>query len=124
MGSHIASFKKFMKSEEKKAEEIGAAPMVDEQAAPDAPGAGDNIAGTTNTTTPPAAPVVASVEANPAVIAARQAAAAAVANRDKVVAAKQAELDKLKTDQDTLVNTANTNLNKALQDAGKATATT
>lgn len=123
MGSHIASFKKFMKSEEKKAEEIGAAPMVDEQAAPAAPGAGDNIGGTaTPAATPPAAPVVASVEANPAVIAARQAAAAAVANRDKVVSAKQAELDKLKTDQDTLVNTANTNLNKALQDAGKATA--
>ena len=117
MGSHIASFKKFMKSEEKKAEEIGAAPMVDEQAAP---GVGDNI--DTPAATPPAAPVVASVEANPAVIAARQAAAAAVANRDKVVAAKQAELDKLKADQDTLVNTANTNLNKALQDAGKATA--
>jgi len=124
MGSHIASFKKFMKSEEKKAEEIGAAPMVDEQAAPAAPGAGDNIGGTsTPAATPPAAPVVASVEANPAVIAARQAAAAAVANRDKVVAAKQAELDKLKTDQDTFVNTANTNLNKALQDAGKATTT-
>lgn len=123
MGSHIASFKKFMKSEEKKAEEIGAAPMVDEQAVPAAPGAGDNIGGTaTPAATPPAAPVVASVEANPAVIAARQAAAAAVANRDKVVSAKQAELDKLKTDQDTLVNTANTNLNKALQDAGKATA--
>ena len=77
MGSHIASFKKFMKSEEKKAEEIGAAPMVDEQAAP---GAGDNPDGTsTPAATPPAAPVVASVEANPAVIAARQAAAAAVA---------------------------------------------
>lgn len=126
--AYVSNFKKFIKGEEKKATEAGANPQIEEQTAPAAPGAGDNIGGTSTDTsaaqTATTPPTTVSVEASPAVIAARQAVSTAMANRDKVIAAKQAELDKLKADQDVLVNTANTNLNKALQDAGKAATTT
>jgi len=116
--SYVSSFKKFMKTAEKETApelEVGANPAVEEQVTPAAPVAPPNTAPKADI---PVAPP--SIEANPAVIATRQAAAAAIANRDKVISDKQAELDKLKAAQDALVNTANTNLNKALQDAGKA----
>jgi hypothetical protein len=114
--AYVSNFKKFIKTEEKKTTETGANPSIEEQvtsteSTTDTP---DTNAAQTET---PAAP--ASVEADPAVAAARQSVAQAIANRDKTVMAKQAELDKLKTDQNNLVNTANTNLNKALQDAAK-----
>lgn len=121
MAGYISSFKKFMKSEEKKAEEVGANPSIEEQA--DAtPATPDNTADQAAQTTTQAP---ASVESDPAVIAARQAAAQAIANRDKVIAAKQKELNDLKAAQDALVNTANTNLNNALATtAKKETSTT
>lgn len=116
--AYVSNFKKFIKAEEKKATEMGANPSVEEQATPTDP-TPETPDATQSQPETPTAP--ANVEADPAVVAARQAVAQAIANRDKVVMAKQAELDKLKTDQNNIVNTANTNLNKALQDAAKKT---
>ena len=116
--AYVSNFKKFIKAEEKKTAEMGANPSVKEQSTADVSTETPNQTDQTQPETP-AAP--ANVEADPAVIAARSAVQQAIANRDKVVMAKQAELDKLKTDQNNIVNTANTNLNKALQDAAKKT---
>jgi hypothetical protein len=118
--AYVSNFKKFIKAEEKKTAEMGANPSIEEQSTADAPT--DTQDATQTQPETPAAP--ANVEADPAVVAARQAVAQAIANRDKVVMAKQAELDKLRTDQNNIVNTANTNLNKALQDAAKKTTPT
>ena len=57
------------------------------------------------------------VEADPEVQAARKAVTDATTNRDRVVAAKQTELEKLKADQDAAVNRATVALNAALQKA-------
>lgn len=115
--SYVKSFKSFQNAEKKAAEEVlaGANPVVAEQTAP-----------TTQTspnqqTTPnqPAqtAPVQPSVEADPEVQAARKAVTDATTNRDRAVAAKQTELEKLKADQDAAVNRATVTLNAALQKA-------
>ena len=119
--SYIQNFKKFMKSEEKKETESGANPTVAEQtdpaATPDTP--------QTNTQTTQDHPVAhaspASVESDPAVITARTKLAQATANRDNAVAAKQDELNKLKTTQDAIVNTSMTDLNTAISAAAKKT---
>lgn len=120
--SYVKSFKSFQNAEKKAAEEVkaGANPVVTEQSTP---------ATQTTSTTQPAqqtqapqaqAPQTPSVESNPDVIAARKAVADATANRDRVVAAKQTELEKLKADQDAAVNRATTALNTALQQAATA----
>ena len=108
--SYIHNFKKFLKNEEKETEKLGANPSVEEQAEP-----------STQQTDAPATPQAASpnIESDPAVISARQAVAQATTNRDKVIAAKQKELNDLKISQDALVNTATTNLNTALANAAK-----
>lgn len=115
--TYIKNFKKFLKHEEKQAKEAGANPSVEEQATSSA--TTDTQATQTTQTDQAPAPAPASVESNPAVIAARQASAQAIANRDKVVSAKQKELNDLKAAQDALVNTASTNLNNALAAAAK-----
>lgn len=117
--SYVKSFKSFQNAEKKAAEEVkaGANPVVTEQSTP---------ATQTTSTTQPAQQTAAqaqpapSVESNPDVIAARKAVAEATANRDRVVAAKQTELEKLKADQDAAVNRATTALNTALQQAATA----
>lgn len=111
--TYIKNFKKFLKHDEKEAQKIGANPSLEEQSdstTTDAAATADQ---------PASPPAPASVESDPTVIAARQAAAQAVANRDKVIAAKQKELNDLKMAQDQLVNTANTSLNNALATAAK-----
>lgn len=118
--AYVSNFKKFIKGEEKKSIETGANPSVEEQSTTDLP---TDATDQTDQTQPQAPVAPPNVEADPAVVAARQAVAQAITNRDKVVMAKQAELDKLKTDQNNIVNTANVNLNKALQDAAKIAAT-
>jgi hypothetical protein len=109
--AYVNSFKKFISNEEKNALQIeaGANPVT-----PTDP------AQANNTDTTKAAPSQASVESDPAVIAARSAVVTATANRDKAISAKQAELDKLKSDQDTQVNNATLALNNALQKAATA----
>ena len=121
--SYVKSFKSFQNAEKKATEEAsvdaGANPVVTEQTAPAATPAATPTDTTQNqadqTTPSPEAPPM--VEADPAVIAARSALATASANRDRAVAAKQAELEKLKSDQNVVVNNATTALNGALQKA-------
>jgi len=123
---YVSTFNKFIKGEEKKKLEAGANPSIEEQADPaqttdaNSQDVGAPAAGQNQTATP--TPQNTSVESNPAVISARQAVAQATENRDKVIAAKQAELDKLKADQNTLVNTKVSDLNKAIADAAKTPA--
>jgi hypothetical protein len=111
--AYVKSFKSFQTAEEKASTEIkaGANPVVAEQA-------------TTTPTTQPAAEKPAAtppmVESDPAVIAARAALASATANRDRAIAAKSAELEKLKADQNQLVNNSQLALNTALQKAASA----
>lgn len=107
--AYVQSFKKFLKDET-----VGANPVVAEQAAPTTAPTPANATQQPSTTPPPAP---ASVEANPAVIAARSALATATANKDKAIAAKEAELEKVKADQALQVNNATTALNNALQKA-------
>ena len=111
--SYVKSFKSFQNAEKKVADEIqaGSNPVVDEQATPTQ---------TTQPATQPAAqPVPAQpvVEADPEVQAARQALADASATRDRAVAAKKTELERLIADQDAIVNRTNVSLNTALQKA-------
>jgi hypothetical protein len=119
--SYVKSFKSFQNAEKKASEEIsvesGANPVVTEQTAPAAAPATptDTTQNQADPATTPAEPPM--VEADPAVIAARSALATASANRDRAVAAKQAELEKLKSDQNVVVNNATTALNGALQKA-------
>lgn len=127
--SYIQNFKKFMKSEEKKTAEAGANPTVAEQTATATTPATTTTptdtaqTDTSQTDTSQPAPQVAtpSVESDPAVIAARTKLTMATANRDKAIAAKQDELNKLKTAQDAIVNTAMTDLNNAMSSAAKKT---
>lgn len=116
---YVSNFKKFIKAEEKKATEIGANPSIEEQSTSDLP----TDTTQAQTTPTPATSTQPSTEADPAVISARSALQSATANRDKVIAAKQKELNDLKIAQDALVNTATTNLNKALADAAKKATT-
>ena len=104
--SYIQNFKKFIKSDEKKTQEMGANPVVAEQDAQAA-------------TTPaePAkveAPVAQSpsIEGNPAVISAKAELANAIAARDKAMVATKAA-------QDGLVNAATLKLNNAIAAAAK-----
>ena len=117
--SHVSSFKKFLKEEDKKTTEVGANPTIKEQA-PDAapvetPAATPAPTPSTDVTN---APTQAQIDA---VSMARTALAQAEANRDKVISVKQSELDKLKTDQDTIVNTAKKNLSDKLTAAKQIT---
>lgn len=116
--SYIKNFKKFLKAEEQ-TKETGANLAVKEQdAAPNSQASTDDSASEPSTSTSP------NVEADPKVIAARSALLQAQTNRDKAIASKQAELDKLKADQNALVNTASGVVNQALQDAAKSTSAT
>lgn len=113
--AYVKSFKSFQNAEDKASSEIkvGANPVVAEQAAPT----------TAPTQTPAEQPVVKAapaVESDPSVIAARAALASATANRDRVIAAKSTELEKLKSDQNQLVNNSQLALNNALQKASTA----
>lgn len=110
--TYIQNFKKFIKSDEKKTQEMGANPSITEQDAPVEPAKVEAPA--------PASP---SVESNPTVVSARTQLANAIANRDKVIVAKQKELADLKLAQDAIVNTANTNLNNAMAAAAKTPTT-
>ena len=111
--SYIQNFKKFIKSDEKKTQEMGANPVVAEQDAQATPAE--------PATTTPQAPTSSSttVESNPAVVSARTQLANAIANRDKVVAAKQKELTDLTAAQDAIVNNATSTLNNAIATAAK-----
>lgn len=110
--SYIQNFKKFIKSDEKKTQEMGANPSITEQDAPAEPAKVETPAASSTT-----------VESNPTVVSARTQLANAIANRDKVVTAKQKELADLKLAQDALVNTATTNLNNAIAAAAKTPTT-
>lgn len=114
--AYVKSFKSFQNAEEKASTEIkaGANPVIAEQAAP----AATQTAGAQ--TAQPEPKVAPAIEADPAVIAARSALASATANRDKLIAAKSAELEKLKSDQNQLVNNSQLALNNALQKAASA----
>jgi hypothetical protein len=112
--AYVKSFKSFQNAEDKASSEIklGANPVIAEQAAP-----------TPATPTPTEQPVVKAqpaVESDPSVIAARAALATATANRDRAIAAKSTELEKLKSDQSQLVNNSQLALNNALQKAATA----
>jgi hypothetical protein len=113
--SYVKSFKSFQNAEKKAADEVkaGANPTVAEQATATQPATQQN---TQNQTTPPA-PTQPVVEADPEVQAARKALADASATRDRVVAAKKTELERLIADQDAIVNRSNVSLNTALQKA-------
>jgi hypothetical protein len=110
--TYIKNFKKFLKHEEKETTKIGANPTVEEQTDTQT----DSTAQTSQTTQT-AEPMPATVENDSTVIAARKAVADSIANRDKVIAAKQKELNDLKAAQDAVVNTNTANLNSALADA-------
>jgi len=114
--SYVESFGKFIKPEKKAAADevlAGANPAAAEQATP--------ATQAVQTTQPvqTAAPAIQPkiVEADPAVVAARSALAAATSNRDKMVSAKETELEKVKADQALQVNNATAALNNALQKA-------
>ena len=108
--AYVQSFKKFLKDET-----VGANPVVAEQAVPATPQPATQQPAEVPAAQP--APQPKNVEADPAVIAARSALATANVNRDKAIAAKEAELEKLKADQATQVNNATAALNNALQKA-------
>jgi hypothetical protein len=113
--SYVQSFKKFANAEKKASEEVvaGANPAGAEQSTPATQAVQTTQPG--QTAAPAIQPKI--VEADPAVVAARSALAAATSNRDKMVSAKETELEKLKADQAIQVNNANTALNSALQKA-------
>jgi len=117
---YIQNFKKFLKTEEEQ-KTAGANPVVSEQGSTEP---ADATQETPKTEAPAAA--APSVESDPKVVAARANLLQVQTNRDKQIAAKKAELDKLTADQNALVNTTTGALNQALKDATAAakTATT
>lgn len=112
--TYIKNFKKFLKHEEKEPTKLGANPTVEEQTDTQTDSTAQAGQATQTTT-----PIPASVENDSTVIATRKAVADSIANRDKVIAAKQKELNDLKAAQDAVVNTNTANLNAALADAAK-----
>ena len=117
--SYVKSFKSFQNAEKKAAEEVqaGANPTVAEQTTVTQPTTQPATQQNTQNQTTPPAPTQPVVEADPEVQAARKALADASAARDRIVAAKKTELERLIADQDATVNRANVSLNTALQKA-------